>query len=68
MVCTGMNNLREADAICPYCGETITMEVDCSVPVQEYIEDCSVCCRPIVVSVATSPGQVDSLTVRTEDD
>lgn len=37
---------------CPYCGERIFMEVDetegDSVP--EFIEDCEVCCRPIVFS------------------
>ncbi len=32
---------------CPYCGEVIEIMVDCSVRSQEYIEDCSVCCRPI---------------------
>jgi len=33
---------------CPYCGENITIIVDESVPEQTYIEDCEVCCRPIV--------------------
>ncbi len=32
---------------CPYCGETIEVVVDLSVPEQNYIEDCFVCCRPI---------------------
>lgn len=32
---------------CPYCGEIIQIIVDCSIPEQEYIEDCQVCCRPI---------------------
>lgn len=36
---------------CPYCGETITIIVDESVPEQTYIEDCEVCCRPIVMHV-----------------
>lgn len=25
--------------------------VDCSVAAQEYVEDCSVCCKPIVFNV-----------------
>ena len=37
---------------CPYCGELIELLIDCSRGVQEYIEDCYVCCRPI--QVATS--------------
>jgi hypothetical protein len=36
---------------CPHCGEQIEIVVDRSVPEQQYIEDCSVCCRPILLSV-----------------
>ena len=36
-----------AEVSCPYCGETITVFLDLSVESQSYIEDCSVCCRPI---------------------
>lgn len=37
---------------CPYCGEAIELVIDDSVDHQEYVEDCSVCCRPINVSVS----------------
>ena len=40
----------EVEVGCPYCGETITLVVDLSVPEQNYIEDCFVCCRPIRVT------------------
>ncbi len=43
-----------ADVSCPYCGERIEIIVDLSVDHQEYIEDCSVCCRPMVITVQTS--------------
>ena len=36
---------------CPYCGESIDLEVDSSGGQQSYIEDCRVCCRPIEVRV-----------------
>jgi hypothetical protein len=36
---------------CPYCGESIEISVDVSVPSQQYIEDCQVCCRPITLRV-----------------
>lgn len=36
---------------CPYCGEPIEILVDASIPSQQYIEDCQVCCRPITLSV-----------------
>jgi hypothetical protein len=32
---------------CPYCGEQIEILADSSIAEQSYIEDCSVCCRPI---------------------
>ena len=46
-----MNTLFENDMHCPYCGELITVLIDCSVEQQEYIEDCQVCCRPITLKV-----------------
>jgi hypothetical protein len=46
-----MNNLKAVRVGCPYCGESIPIEVDCSVEQQSYIEDCSVCCRPIEFEV-----------------
>jgi hypothetical protein len=36
---------------CPYCGERLDIFIDRSVPKQEYIEDCQVCCRPITLTV-----------------
>ncbi len=45
---------------CPYCGERIEIVVDCSEASQEYIEDCEVCCRPIVLSISVnSDGRID---------
>ena len=38
---------------CPYCGESIELLIDDSVPEQEYIEDCQVCCRPITIVQST---------------
>jgi hypothetical protein len=37
---------------CPYCGETIELLIDESAGEQQYIEDCSVCCRPIEIAVS----------------
>jgi hypothetical protein len=42
----------EAEAACPYCGETVVMGLDPGGgAAQEYIEDCQVCCRPCRVRV-----------------
>ena len=37
---------------CPYCWERISMILDCTEYTEyevEYIEDCEVCCRPIML-------------------
>ncbi|HEU5217125.1 MAG TPA: CPXCG motif-containing cysteine-rich protein [Gemmatimonadales bacterium] len=42
----------EAEVTCPYCGETVTIELDSSGGTsQEYVEDCEVCCQPWKVRV-----------------
>ena len=46
----------------------IEVSVDCSVCRQVYIEDCSVCCRPITITVVSEEGEVLSIEGRTEDD
>ncbi|SEA12275.1 Cysteine-rich CPXCG [Microbulbifer marinus] len=55
-----MDYLDEHSAPCPYCGEIITLLVDLSAGPQTYIEDCSVCCRPIVITLTeNSDGSLD---------
>jgi len=34
---------------CPWCGECFETAVDASAGAQQYVEDCQVCCRPIVM-------------------
>jgi len=61
--------LDEAQVDCPYCGERFVTLVDTSVGQQEYIEDCQICCNPIVfeVSLDTISGEF-TLTVRRDND
>ena len=47
--------LTEQTVSCPYCGESILIFVDDSLPSQRYIEDCQVCCRPIELDVSVMP-------------
>ena len=51
--------LETTSALCPYCWERIEFVVDCSIDEQEYIEDCEVCCRPILVKVRVIQGIPD---------
>ncbi len=63
-----MQHADTAFVSCPYCGEEIEIVVDGSVDHQQYVEDCSVCCRPIVMTVVAEDGEVVSIDVRAEDD
>lgn len=54
---------------CPYCGEAFETNVDPSAGSQEYIEDCYVCCRPIVFQLsADTDGHLTGLETRREED
>lgn len=61
--------MHEAEVVCPYCGEPFTVVVDCSAGNQQYIEDCEICCRPIVFSVTTDgEGNLLGLEARQENE
>jgi len=61
--------LEEAEVTCPYCWETIVLELDLSAGSQTYTEDCSVCCRPIVVHLRVSDdGEGFEVDARAEDE
>ena len=53
---------------CPYCWETLDLSVDPSVEDQEYVEDCQVCCQPILVPVVLDENLTPSVTVRAENE
>ena len=55
------NNMDQQEQFfeCPFCGETISILLDCSVPARSYVEDCEVCCRPIEISYTIVDGEVD---------
>ena len=60
----------EAIVYCPHCGEPNEVALDPgSGDDQEYVEDCQVCCRPIVMRLVVDEGD-DSfdLTASAEND
>lgn len=63
-----LNELQEHSVSCPYCGETIEVLIDDSVPEQNYIEDCQVCCRPIIFDVTVDQDHEVYVSVRAEDE
>ncbi|MEO5657894.1 MAG: CPXCG motif-containing cysteine-rich protein [Nitrospiria bacterium] len=52
---------------CPYCGTEIELVIDCSIPFQEYIEDCEVCCQPMVLAVSVNDDESISVEARDEN-
>ncbi|MBT3277674.1 CPXCG motif-containing cysteine-rich protein [Candidatus Thioglobus sp.] len=63
-----MLELQQHSIICPYCGEFVAIEVDCSEPNQHYIEDCSVCCRPINIHTTIDFDQQVHVSVTHENE
>jgi hypothetical protein len=55
--------LDEAQITCPFCWETLTILLDLSLPEQDYIEDCQVCCQPIRIRYSSAAGVLISLDV-----
>lgn len=52
------------EAQCPYCGETTQIWIDCSGgSAQTFVEDCIVCCRPLLVRMQ---GTGDAVAVSLE--
>jgi hypothetical protein len=63
-----MNPLEDRDEHCPWCDAPIELRIDVSAGPQTYIEDCQVCCAPIVVQVAMDLDQDGDLTLILERD
>jgi hypothetical protein len=58
-----------ADVVCPYCGEALELGVDPGGgPLQEYVEDCEVCCRPMQVTVRWDDSGAAHAYARTDED
>jgi hypothetical protein len=53
---------------CPYCGEPISVLIDDSLPEQQYIEDCQVCCRPIMLDVSVDVDGDVAVQARSENE
>ncbi|TAL95669.1 MAG: CPXCG motif-containing cysteine-rich protein [Rhodanobacter sp.] len=53
---------------CPYCGEPIEILIDRSVREQQYIEDCQVCCRPIMLGVSVEEDGTTQVRASGEND
>ena len=43
---------------CPYCWEQISMLLEPSSCLQQYIEDCEVCCNPIDFNITVNNNEI----------
>ena len=53
---------------CPYCGEEIDVLIEPMDESDEYIEDCQVCCRPIVFNVVMDIDGEQTVSVHSENE
>jgi hypothetical protein len=58
-----MQFLIEANITCPHCGEVFPLQIDTSQSEQSLIEDCTVCCRPISLTIRSEPGEAVDLAI-----
>jgi len=64
-----MECMKSAAIQCPYCGALNETLIDCSVePPEEYVEDCEVCCSPMVLTVLSVDEDVPVVEVRRENE
>lgn len=54
-----MFNENEYFFQCPYCFEQISMIFEMLYKEQEYIEDCEVCCKPILIKYKTDGEMIE---------
>jgi len=53
--------LENRDITCPWCWETIGVELDLSAGGQRYVEDCQVCCQPIEIAFEVDDGELSDV-------
>ncbi|MCI0505096.1 MAG: CPXCG motif-containing cysteine-rich protein [Gammaproteobacteria bacterium] len=61
--------LESCRVSCPYCGESFEATLDLSAGSQHYIEDCYICCRPILFFIEVDhTGELISIHARRDDE
>jgi hypothetical protein len=60
--------IQHETVTCPYCWQAIEITIDLSAGDQSYVEDCAVCCRPMVISFQTDGEALGALEVTAESE
>jgi len=61
-------NRAEVDIHCPYCWEPLVILVEPTDIDEEYVEDCHVCCRPMVIRASIDEMGNYQASARHEDE
>ena len=62
-----MSRIDQTQICCPYCGEPFEIQVDAIGDQQDYVEDCTICCRPIAIHVERDEHGSPSVSVTREN-
>jgi len=60
-------SLLEYHFNCPCCFAPISMLLDLSINIQRYIEDCEVCCRPIIIDFEVIDGEISFFDAQSDE-
>ncbi len=64
-----MECMKAVTIQCPYCGVLNEELIDCSVePPEEYVEDCEVCCSPMLIRILSVDGDVPIVEAHRENE
>lgn len=64
-----MECMKSVTVQCPYCGVLNEKMIDCSVELpEEYVEDCEVCCSPMLIRIFSAEGGTPIVEAYREND
>jgi len=64
-----MECMKTVQIQCPFCGALNETLIDCSIePPEEYVEDCEVCCSPILLVVHSVDEEIPVVEVHRENE
>lgn len=59
---------NDYEFLCPYCGEALFTRLDLTGGrKQEFIQDCEICCRPILIRIEFEADKVSSFSAEQTD-
>ncbi len=43
---------------CPHCFQEISISIDGSIKKQQYVEDCEICCNPLLITIEVEGDKI----------